>query len=370
MRSVRGSASAAAAGLAAALVLALTAAGCEREGPSPGGAAGSGDGAGGTATAKRKVVVYVSLDKDYAEPILKRFEDRTGITVEPLYDTEKDKSVGLAQRLVSEKADPQADVFWNNEPVNTVWAARKGVFTAFRPRSAEDIPGKWRDPAGMWTGFAGRARVVIYNRTKIKPNAPPKTLRDLIPFGQDANVRALIARPVAGTTATHVAALFAAMGPGAAKSLLLRLKESGVSFAAAANSTVARNVAEGEAAVGLTDTDDVLELIRQGKDVGMSVMTGGEGSEKPLVLPNTVSVVRNGPHPVEARLLAEYLASREVEQLLSWGPSRQIPLRPDLPLPDELKELSDRDWMPLDLSALADHREEAAAFVREKLLAE
>src|SRR4051812_39686260 len=63
--------------------------------------------------AQQRVSIYVSTDREYAKPILDRFEEETGIAVDAIYDEEKDKSVGLTARLVAEKADPAADVFWN-----------------------------------------------------------------------------------------------------------------------------------------------------------------------------------------------------------------------------------------------------------------
>src|SRR5688572_18702490 len=44
----------------------------------------------------RQVVVYTSQDQVYAEPILREFENETGITVKAVYDSEAVKTVGLA----------------------------------------------------------------------------------------------------------------------------------------------------------------------------------------------------------------------------------------------------------------------------------
>src|SRR5687768_17853302 len=52
--------------------------------------------------------------------ILKTFEQRTGVRVDAVYDTEETKSTGLANRLIAEKENPRADVFWSNEPVRTL----------------------------------------------------------------------------------------------------------------------------------------------------------------------------------------------------------------------------------------------------------
>src|SRR6267143_1717815 len=68
-------------------------------------------------TSLRTVVVYVSEDQVFSEPILKDFERDTGITVKSVFDTEESKSTGVMNRLIAEKDNPQADVYWANEPV-------------------------------------------------------------------------------------------------------------------------------------------------------------------------------------------------------------------------------------------------------------
>ena len=58
------------------------------------------------------VVVYVSHDQVFSEPILRDFEKETGIQVRAVYDTEETKSAGAMNRLIAEKRNPQADVYW------------------------------------------------------------------------------------------------------------------------------------------------------------------------------------------------------------------------------------------------------------------
>ena len=55
------------------------------------------------------VTVYTSQDQVYAEPILREFEQQTGISVRAVYDSEAVKTVGLVNRLIAEKANPQCD---------------------------------------------------------------------------------------------------------------------------------------------------------------------------------------------------------------------------------------------------------------------
>src|SRR5439155_1664106 len=69
-----------------------------------------------------------SQDQVYAEPILKEFEQQTGIEVRAVYDSESVKTVGLVNRLIAEKGRPQCDLFWNNEDLRTRQLAAMGVF--------------------------------------------------------------------------------------------------------------------------------------------------------------------------------------------------------------------------------------------------
>ena len=83
--------------LTALLSVALVASSC---GGKP-GANGAASGAHDT-----EVTVYVSTDRVFSEPILKAFEEKTGVKVNAVYDTEETKSTGLANRLLAEKNNP------------------------------------------------------------------------------------------------------------------------------------------------------------------------------------------------------------------------------------------------------------------------
>ena len=49
------------------------------------------------------VVIYTSQDEVFAEPILEEFEKQTGIQVRPVFDSEAVKTVGLVNRLLTER---------------------------------------------------------------------------------------------------------------------------------------------------------------------------------------------------------------------------------------------------------------------------
>jgi len=109
------------------------------------------------------VVVYVSEDQVFSEPILRDFEKETSIRVEAVYDTEEAKSTGAMNRLIAEKDNPRADVYWANEPIRAEVLKQKGITTPYVSSNARDIPTVFKDTDGYWTGFSARARVLVVN---------------------------------------------------------------------------------------------------------------------------------------------------------------------------------------------------------------
>jgi iron(III) transport system substrate-binding protein len=213
-----------------------------------------------------EIVIYVAHDQDYSEPILRTFEEETEIKVKALYDIELTKSVGFVNKLIAEKKNPQADVFWNNEVSRTIKLKEERILEKYCSPNSIDIPYKYKDDDCYWTGFAARARVIIYNTDLVNDSEAPKSIFDLTDEKWKGKV--CIANPLFGTTGTHVAALFALMGDEKAKQFFLDLKENDIQIVAS-NSMVRDQVVAGECLIGLTDTDDANDAIIEGKPVKM-----------------------------------------------------------------------------------------------------
>jgi iron(III) transport system substrate-binding protein len=174
----------------------------------------------------RTVTVYVSTDRVFSEPVLKEYERRTGVRVDAVYDTEETKSTGLANRLLAERARPQADVFWSNEPVRTLVLKSRGILTPYRSPSADGIPPALVDPEGYWTGFSARVRVIAYNTTLVAPADAPRSIFDLADPRWRGQVA--IADPRFGSTSFHVAALYAVAGDERMDAFFRQLKGNDV----------------------------------------------------------------------------------------------------------------------------------------------
>lgn len=296
--------------------------------------------------AESTVVVYVSEDQVFSEPILKDFERDTGIRVKAVYDTEETKGTGVMNRLIAEKNNPQADVYWANEPIRAEVLKQREISAAYRSPNSEGIPAAFKDFESHWTGFSARARVFIVNR---KAGIKPEGLNAYI--DPKLTGKGIIANPLFGTTATHVAALFTVWGDDRGKQFLNALKSNGTKLATS-NGESADLVAAGEFGFALVDSDDAVNRIRQGKAVEMVCPDQGENQLGCLILPNAAVLIRNSPHPDTGRKLIDYLLSKETERKLAFADCAQIPLHSGVDTPPDVPKIDRLTTMPVDYAVV------------------
>lgn len=312
----------------AAVFSAMWACGCERRDPA------------------RTVVLYSSVDEPILRPVVRAFEDRTGLRVVVAGDTEATKTTGLALRLRGERNAPRADVWWSSEAMWTQRLADEGVLGRVPARLFEELaseesrawPSELRGGDDRWIGFALRARVLCYNRELVAEADVPRTLRELADPRWAGRV--VMARPAFGTTRAHMAALAHAWGPAELERWLGAMRANGLRLVDG-NSTAVRAVALGEAFVCLTDTDDVWNGQAQGWPVDIvyeSIEKATDGragadarrawpSMGALVIPNTASIVAGGPNPAGAIELLRFLVGEESERMLAQSVSHNVPAR-------------------------------------------
>jgi iron(III) transport system substrate-binding protein len=269
------------------------------------------------------VVVYTSVDQQFAQQVLDQFEQQSGVRVAAVFDSEAGKTTGLVQRLAAEAERPRCDVWWSSEVVGTIELARRDVLAAYGSPAAADIPAEWCDPQHRWTGVAARARVLAFDMRLLKAADLPRTWLEL---GDPRWARRLaIANPQFGTTRGHFALLWAHHGPAEATRLFQAFRDGGAQIADG-NSHAVRLVAAGTAALGMTDTDDVWVAQGRGEAVGL-VYPALAPDGPPIWIPCTIALVRGGPNGAAGRRLIDFLVSAEAERLLAASDSRNVPIR-------------------------------------------
>ena len=115
------------------------------------------------------------------EPVLNLYSARHYQTDEALYDNFT-RATGirinrieagddqLLERIRSEGAQSPADILMIVDAARLWSAQEQGLFQPVKSKVLEErIPASMRDPAGNWYGFSNRARVIVYNKSTVKP---------------------------------------------------------------------------------------------------------------------------------------------------------------------------------------------------------
>lgn len=110
------------------------------------------------------VTIYSSRNEQLIKPLLDRYTEKTGVKVELVTD-----SIGpLLARLKAEGQNTPADMLLTVDAGNLWQAAQEGLL---QPVASDvlntNVPAKYRDPKGQWTGLSLRARTIFYDPSKV-----------------------------------------------------------------------------------------------------------------------------------------------------------------------------------------------------------
>lgn len=274
------------------------------------------------------VGLYCSVDAEAAAPIIRKFQDITGISV----------------RAAS--APDAADVCWTAEPCEMFSLDAAGTLAPYHSESGdrhagpEGWPKNLRAADGTWYALGRRLRVVAYNAAVTAPADLPASWMDLT--GPRWRGRVGMARPgpKASTTALQLAALRAAHGDGFLRGWIaavlandLRLFDSDAETAAA--------VANGQVTLGLTSSDAALHAAESGTPIRFRILgndgpiASGKASGRVMEfdpglvqIPQTVGLTKNATSPDTGAVFIDFLLSNEVALLQSMGASRSFGLSP------------------------------------------
>jgi iron(III) transport system substrate-binding protein len=117
---------------------------------------------------ERVLNLYSSRHYNTDEALYVNFTGQTGIRINRI-DAAEDP---LIERIRNEGARSPADVFITVD-AGRLWRAEQlGFFQPVKSAVLESrIPANLRHPDGLWFGFSTRARVIFYDKSKIKPGA-------------------------------------------------------------------------------------------------------------------------------------------------------------------------------------------------------
>ncbi len=118
------------------------------------------------AQAADDLVVYSARNEQLIKPLFDAYQKETGTHIKFLTG----KEGPLLERLKAEGARTPADILMTVDAGNLWQAAQSGLLAKVDSKILnENIPAHLRDPDGQWVGLSVRARTIVYNTKKVKP---------------------------------------------------------------------------------------------------------------------------------------------------------------------------------------------------------
>jgi iron(III) transport system substrate-binding protein len=284
------------------------------------------------AQANKVVNLYSARHYDADNKVYQAFFKKTGIKVN-LVEAPADK---LIERLKSEGANSPADVLITVDAGN-LWRTQQAGLLQKVPTSSSlysKIPANLRDPDGFWFGFTKRARVIIYNKAKVKPGeiaryedlADPKW-RGKILMRSSSNVY----------NQSLVGSIIAALGTAKAETWAKGLVANFARPPEGNDISQIKSLAAGMGALSVVNTYYLGRLLKSSKPEDRQA-AGKVG----IIFPNQKDrgthvnisgggIAKHSPNRKAAQMYLEYLASPEAQKIFA-GNNYEYPVVPGVPI--------------------------------------
>ena len=216
---------------------------------------------------------------------------------------------------------PSVDVYWSGDPVYCEILSQRGLTIPYHTESL--IPDAYRDPAYHWTGFAGRARVLLV-RSSLRLADRPESIRV---FADPAWAgRGAMTDPLRGTSRSLFAALSILWEDQGLADFYAAVRKNGTRITRSDDES-ADLLVNGKVDVALVDTDIALTRIRKNQPLDIVYPDQGSGEAGVMVIPNAVTIMRECKNFDAAGRFVDFLTSLDGERrIVSFSPS-QVPLQ-------------------------------------------
>jgi iron(III) transport system substrate-binding protein len=295
---------------------------------------------------KTTLIIYSPHGKELLGEFEKRFEAQNPTIDVRWLDM---GSQNALDRVRSEKANPQADLWWGAPSTMFSQAEKEGLLEAFRPSWENHVEPAARSANDFWYGTYQTPEVIAYNTDALKPEAAPKDWDEMLDPKWKGKI--IIRDPLAsGTVRTIFAAMILrAMGPDKSPEpgyAWLRKLEANTKEYAADQTFLAQKLGHQEALLTLWNMPDI--ELRQKKDgYPLAYIIPKSGTP---VLTDAIAIVKGTKHRKEAEAFYEFVTTPES---LAFAAKEfyRIPSRDDIPkesLPEWMRDMNipkmDMDW--------------------------
>lgn len=251
----------------------------------------------------QRLVIYTSREKNVYAPLVKEFEERTGIWVQ----VETGGTGELLKQIAAQTETPQCDLIITDNVESL--EAYKDLFSPYISPFSNELPATYTQKEGLWTPFALSPLVLVYNPHLVRTN-PPDGWSSLL----DPSWRGKIAfaNPEISGSGYAALELFLQVLPEPENELIEELIFNLRDQILDNSNQIVDEVANGGCYVGVTMEESAMKGIKEGYD--LSLVYPKEGT---ALIPSGLAVVSGCAHEENAQRFIDFILADDVQAYLS-----------------------------------------------------
>jgi iron(III) transport system substrate-binding protein len=304
-----------------------------------------------------RITVYSGRNEALIKPLLEQFTRDTGVEVSVRYGD----SATLAAQLAEEGSRSPADVFLSQDAGALGALSKRGQFAPAPAEAVRAVDARFRARDNTWVGVSGRARVILFNPTKVPEAEVPRSVFDLT----DPKWKGRVGyAPTNASFQAFVTGMRVQAGEARTKEWLNGFKANDPKTYTGNGPTVAA-VDEGQVDLGLVNHYYIYERIKnlgQDKVVAKNSFTTN-GDPGALINVAGVGILKSTKAPAASTRFVNYLLGQSAQQYFAEK-TFEYPLLAGVPTAPNLPTLSQIQSPNIDLSSL-DTLEQTLVMIRE-----
>lgn len=270
---------------------------------------------------EERLVIYTSHKEEVYGPIIKEFQQRTGIWVEVVTGG----SGELLERIAmeAEGGQPACDLMFGGGVESL--AAYEDCFEPCTPEGVENLRGVGLSEEGLWTPFSSLPLVLIYN-TRLVSEGELTGWADLLDPRWKGRI-AFADPTVSGSSYTAALTLFSCI-EGDDWDILAALVDYLDGGALPDSGDVVESVRSGSRYIGVTLEETALKQ----RSPELGIVYPAEGTS---AVPDGCALIKGAKHAENARAFLDFVLGRDVQELLVSDLHRRS-VRTDVHAPEDL----------------------------------
>ena len=267
------------------------------------------------------LVVYTSHKEEVYGPIIREFEQRTGIWVNVV----SDGTNRLLERIKNENGVNSADVMFGGG-VDTLNAYSE-CFEPYQSKDAGHIVSSFKSDGNYWTPFSSLPIVIIYNNKLVYADSVPTGWNDLLDEKWKGQI-AFADPGTSGTSYTSLATMLQVGGIDKENAIIRQFCQNLDGKVLSGSGAVPDTVASGTRLIGVTLEEVALKLQAFNPDI--SIVYPIEGTS---AVPDGSALVKGARHTENAKSFLDFIIGYDVQRMLIDRCSRR-PVRNDIVVED------------------------------------